>query len=187
MLWVEKPPYPARPEEWRSSSSPSVELEPSKPHSRSLFLLSMARLHHRLSSALASQCLLRPSPLPLSARLTLPFHSQPRPPPHPHGRSVPSFLAAASRYYASYISRRRRSWSARPMLARRRRARRKAPGELSVQIGIEEALPHDPVILVMTSARYFRSLDLLNYQLVSNCEWLCRVLQKHFERMLGRQ
>lgn len=33
------------------------------------------------------------------------------------------------------------------MLARRRRARRKGPGELSVQIGIEEALPDDPLIL----------------------------------------
>uniref|UniRef100_A0A453D490 Uncharacterized protein n=1 Tax=Aegilops tauschii subsp. strangulata TaxID=200361 RepID=A0A453D490_AEGTS len=37
--------------------------------------------------------------------------------------------------------------SARPMYPRRRRARRKGPAELSVQIGIEEALPDDPLIL----------------------------------------
>jgi hypothetical protein len=39
------------------------------------------------------------------------------------------------------------------MLLRRRRARRKGPGELSVQIGIEEALPDDPLILVIHSFR----------------------------------
>ncbi|KAI5021925.1 hypothetical protein ZWY2020_058655 [Hordeum vulgare] len=33
------------------------------------------------------------------------------------------------------------------MFPKRRRARRKGPGELSMQIGIEEALPDDPLIL----------------------------------------
>ncbi|KAF7018784.1 hypothetical protein CFC21_032033 [Triticum aestivum] len=110
----------------------------------------MARLHHLLSRALASNHLLRPSPPPFSARPTLPLHSQPPPPPpppHPHGRSPPHFLAAASRHYASSMSRPRRRGSAQPMYPRRRRARRKGPAELSVQIGIEEALPDDPLIL----------------------------------------
>jgi hypothetical protein len=39
------------------------------------------------------------------------------------------------------------------MLPRRRRARRKGPSELSVQIGIEEALPDDPLILVIITFR----------------------------------
>ncbi|VAH52637.1 unnamed protein product [Triticum turgidum subsp. durum] len=109
----------------------------------------MARLHHLLSRALASNHLLRSPPLPFSARPTLPLHSQPppAPPPHPHGRSPPPFLAAASRHYASSLSRRRRRGMAPPMFPRRRRARLKGPAELSVQIGIEEALPDDPLIL----------------------------------------
>ncbi|XP_044968106.1 endoribonuclease YBEY, chloroplastic-like isoform X2 [Hordeum vulgare subsp. vulgare] len=107
----------------------------------------MARLHHLLSRALASNHLLRPPPLPFSARPTLPLHPQPPPPPHPHGRSPPPFPSAASRHYASSIPRRRRRGSAPTMFPRRRRARRKGPGELSVQIGIEEALPDDPLIL----------------------------------------
>ncbi|XP_047076730.1 endoribonuclease YBEY, chloroplastic-like [Lolium rigidum] len=113
----------------------------------------MARLHHLLARALASHHLLRPSPLPFSARPTLPLHSPPPPPhPHPHTRSPPPFPAAASRYYGSSASRRRRRGSAPPMLPRRRRARRKGPSELSVQIGIEEALPDDPLILSIAEA-----------------------------------
>uniref|UniRef100_A0A8R7TTJ0 Uncharacterized protein n=1 Tax=Triticum urartu TaxID=4572 RepID=A0A8R7TTJ0_TRIUA len=111
--------------------------------------ISMARLHHVLSRALSSQCLIRPSPPPSSARPTLPLHSQP---PRPHGRSLPPFLAAASRYYASSISRRRRRGSAPPMLPRRRTAGRKGPIELNVQIGIEEALPDDPLVLSIAEA-----------------------------------
>uniref|UniRef100_A0A8R7TMK6 Uncharacterized protein n=1 Tax=Triticum urartu TaxID=4572 RepID=A0A8R7TMK6_TRIUA len=109
----------------------------------------MARLHRLLSRALASNHLLRPSPAPFSARPTLPLHSQPPAPPrpHPHGRSPPPFLAAASRHYASPISRRRRRGSLPSMFPRRRRARLKGPAELSVQIGIEEALPDDPLVL----------------------------------------
>uniref|UniRef100_A0ACD5ZP75 Uncharacterized protein n=1 Tax=Avena sativa TaxID=4498 RepID=A0ACD5ZP75_AVESA len=104
----------------------------------------MARLHHLLSRALASHHLLRPSPFPLSARPTLPLHS---PPSHSRSQGPPPFLAAASRYYASSVSGRRRRRSPPPMLLRRRRTRRKGPSELSVQIGIEEALPDDPLIL----------------------------------------
>ncbi|KAM0896779.1 hypothetical protein ACQ4PT_022993 [Festuca glaucescens] len=108
----------------------------------------MARFHHLLSRALASHHLIRPSPRPFSARPTLPLQSPPPPPhPHPHIRSPHPFLPAASRYYGSSVSGRRRRGSAPPMLLRRRRARRKGPGELSVQIGIEEALPDDPLVL----------------------------------------
>ncbi|KAG2657187.1 endoribonuclease YBEY, chloroplastic-like isoform X6 [Panicum virgatum] len=111
----------------------------------------MARLHLLLSRALASHHLLpcstasglRPTP-----RRPIPPHS---PPPFspPHGHTLPPFAAAASRQYAASSFRIRRS-SAPPMLLRRRKARRptrKAPGELIVQIGIEEDLPDDPEIL----------------------------------------
>ncbi|XP_039788820.1 endoribonuclease YBEY, chloroplastic-like isoform X3 [Panicum virgatum] len=111
----------------------------------------MARLHLLLSRALASHHLLpcttasglRPTP-----RRPLPPHS---PPPFspPHGHTLPPFAAAASRQYAASSFRIRRP-SAPPMLLRRRKARRptrKAPGELIVQIGIEEDIPDDPEIL----------------------------------------
>ncbi|OEL16029.1 hypothetical protein BAE44_0022954 [Dichanthelium oligosanthes] len=113
----------------------------------------MARFHHLLSRALASHHLLtstatsslRPTP-----RGPLPLHS---PPPFspPHGRTLLPFVSAASRQYAASSFRRRRS-SPPPMLLRRRRRRarrptRKSPGELIVQIGIEEELPDDPVIM----------------------------------------
>ncbi|KQJ94117.1 hypothetical protein BRADI_3g08610v3 [Brachypodium distachyon] len=109
----------------------------------------MARLHHNLFRALASHHLLLPHRLPLSARPAPLLHSPPQPPSHPHGHIPPPFLVTASRYYAASTSGRRRRGSPPPMLLRRRRARptRKGPGELSVQIGIEEALPDDPLIL----------------------------------------
>ncbi|PUZ74764.1 hypothetical protein GQ55_1G091400 [Panicum hallii var. hallii] len=111
----------------------------------------MARLHLLLSRALASHHLLssttasslRPTP-----RRPLPPHT---PPPFspPHGRTLPPFAAAASRQHSASSFRIRRS-SASPMLLKRRKARRpmrKGPGELIVQIGIEEDLPDDPEIL----------------------------------------
>ncbi|CAN6237609.1 unnamed protein product [Urochloa humidicola] len=112
----------------------------------------MVRLHHLLSRALASHHLL-PSTATASLRPTprrpLPLHSAPPFSP-PHGRALlPFVVAAASRQYAASSFRRRRS-SSPPMLLRRRRARRptrKGPGELIVQIGIEEDLPDDPEIL----------------------------------------
>ncbi|KAL6629359.1 hypothetical protein ACP70R_029124 [Stipagrostis hirtigluma subsp. patula] len=112
----------------------------------------MARLHHVLSRALASHHLLLPSP----TACTLRSHSfrtsppPPTPPPPANGRSLLPFLSATSRRYASSTPGRRRRASPPPFLLRRRRARRparKGPGELSVQIGIEEALPDDPEIL----------------------------------------
>ncbi|KAF0934205.1 hypothetical protein E2562_023460 [Oryza meyeriana var. granulata] len=112
----------------------------------------MARLYYLLSRALT--CSLRPAMLPLSSRTrtTRPLHSPLRPPP-PRGRSMPSSLATASWHYVSSTPERRRR--ALPMLLRRRRARRpsrKGPSELSVQIGIEEALPDDPSILSIAEA-----------------------------------
>ncbi|XP_062223682.1 endoribonuclease YBEY, chloroplastic-like isoform X2 [Phragmites australis] len=119
----------------------------------------MARLHHFLSRALTSHhglppspttSTLRPHPLRTSARPPLPPLSPPHSSP-PYGRTLlPFVLAATSRHYASSTPGRRRRSSSPPMLLRRRRARRptrKGPGELSVQIGIEEALPDDPEIL----------------------------------------
>ncbi|CAN6230921.1 unnamed protein product [Urochloa humidicola] len=112
----------------------------------------MARPHHLLSRALASHHLLPPpttSGLRPNPRRPLPLHS---PPPFspPHGRALlPFVVATAPRQYAASSFRRRRS-SSPPMLLRRRRARRpmrKGPGELIVQIGIEEDLPDDPEIL----------------------------------------
>ncbi|TKW37148.1 hypothetical protein SEVIR_1G030800v4 [Setaria viridis] len=116
----------------------------------------MARRHHLLSRALASHHLL-PSPATSSLRPTprrpLPLHS---PPPFspPHGPALLPFVAAASRQYAASSFRRRRS-SPPPMLLRRRRARRptrKGPGELIVQIGIEEDLPDDPETMSIAEA-----------------------------------
>ncbi|GJM90652.1 hypothetical protein PR202_ga06953 [Eleusine coracana subsp. coracana] len=119
----------------------------------------MARLHYLVSRALASQHVPLPSPTTSSLRPT------PRPPLSPlspptssplHGRTLlPFAVAATSRKYASATFRRRRRASSPPMLLRRRRARRptrKGPGELSVQIGIEEDLPDDPEILVIASS-----------------------------------
>ncbi|GJN19383.1 hypothetical protein PR202_gb06656 [Eleusine coracana subsp. coracana] len=118
----------------------------------------MARLQHLVSRALASQQLLLPSPTTSSLRLT------PRPPIPPlspppssplYGRTLLPFSVASSRKYASANFGRRRRASSPPMLLRRRRARRptrKGPGELSVQIGIEEDLPDDPEILVIASS-----------------------------------
>ncbi|KAF8670490.1 hypothetical protein HU200_050506 [Digitaria exilis] len=111
----------------------------------------MARPHHLLSRLVASHRLLHSTTAPSlrpTARRPLPLHS---PPPFspPHCRTLLPFVAVASRQYAASSFRRRRS-SPPPMLLRRRRARRptrKGPGELIVQIGIEEALPDDPEIL----------------------------------------
>uniref|UniRef100_A0A0D9VDZ1 Uncharacterized protein n=1 Tax=Leersia perrieri TaxID=77586 RepID=A0A0D9VDZ1_9ORYZ len=114
----------------------------------------MARLHHLLPRALASHhhllllpsppsSCLRPSLLPSPSSRTPP----PRPPPpRPHGRrSMLPSLAAGPRHYAS-------SRRASPMLRRRRAALRKGPRELNVQIGIEEALPDDPIVLSIAEA-----------------------------------
>ncbi|KAL6888939.1 hypothetical protein ACP4OV_009965 [Aristida adscensionis] len=123
-------------------------------------LLPMARLHRVLCRALASPHLhllspspttstLRPHPFRTAARPPLPVHSPPPPLPSPaHGRSL--LPSPAASYASSAPGRRRRRAPLPPMLLRRRRARRparKGPGELSVQIGIEEALPDDPEIL----------------------------------------
>nr|CAB3449391.1 unnamed protein product [Digitaria exilis] len=111
----------------------------------------MARPHHLLSRVVASHRLLHSTTAPSlrpTARRPLPLHS---PPPFspPHCRTLLPFVAAAPRQYAASSFRRRRS-SPPPVLLRRRKARRptrKGPGELIVQIGIEEALPDDPEIL----------------------------------------
>ncbi|XP_066329824.1 endoribonuclease YBEY, chloroplastic-like isoform X3 [Miscanthus floridulus] len=110
----------------------------------------MVRLHQLLSRALASHQILpsTTSSVRSTPRLLLPLRSLPPAPP-PHGRTLLPIIVAASRQYASSTFGRRRRSSRPPMLLRRKRARRprKGPGELSVQIGIEEALPYDPEIL----------------------------------------
>ncbi|WVZ77247.1 hypothetical protein U9M48_025134 [Paspalum notatum var. saurae] len=114
----------------------------------------MARLHQLLCRALASHQLLPWSTVTSSVRPTprpcLPLRSPPHSPSPPCGRTLLLFVAAASRQYATSASGRRRRSSSPPMLLRRRRARRprrKGLSELSVQIGIEEALPDDPEIM----------------------------------------
>lgn len=127
----------------------------------------MARLHHLVSRALASQHLLLPYPTASSLRPLAPRPPIPplSPPPSSllRGRTLIPFSVAASRKYASSTFGRRRRASSPPMLlrGRRRRARRptrKGPGELSVQIGIEEDLPDDPEILVISSVPMFHCL-----------------------------
>jgi hypothetical protein len=129
-------------------------------------LLPMARLHYLVSRVLASHHLLLPFPSTSSLR---PIRRPPIPPLSPqlpspsplHGRALIPVGFAASRKYASSTFGQRRRASSPPMLLRRRRTRRptrKAPGQLSVQIGIEEALPDDPEILVRASVLLLHSL-----------------------------
>ncbi|XP_066321548.1 endoribonuclease YBEY, chloroplastic-like isoform X2 [Miscanthus floridulus] len=111
----------------------------------------MVRLHQLLSRALASHQILpsTTSSVRSTPRLLLPLRSPP-PAPAPHGRTLLPIIVSASRQYASSTFGRRKRSSRPPMLLGRKRARRptrKGPGELSVQIGIEEALPDDPEIL----------------------------------------
>ncbi|XP_020394094.1 endoribonuclease YBEY, chloroplastic isoform X2 [Zea mays] len=111
----------------------------------------MVRLHQLLSRTLASHQILASatSSVRSTPRLLLPLRLPPPAPP-PHGRTLLPIIVAASRQYASSTFGRRGRSTRPPMLLRRKRARsptRKGPGELRVQIGIEEALPDDPGIL----------------------------------------
>ncbi|PWZ04269.1 Endoribonuclease YbeY [Zea mays] len=111
----------------------------------------MVRLHQLLSRTLASHQILpsATSSVRSTPRLLLPLRLPPPAPP-PHGRTLLPIIVAASRQYASSTFGMRRRSTRPPMLLRRKRARsptRKGPGELRVQIGIEEALPDDPGIL----------------------------------------
>jgi hypothetical protein len=139
----------------QSSSAKISRTSRSRPHHANLLLLSMVRLHQLLSRTLASHQILpsATSSVRSTPRLLLPLRLPPPAPP-PHGRTLLPIIVAASRQYASSTFGRRGRSTRPPMLLRRKRARsptRKGPGELRVQIGIEEALPDDPGILVIAS------------------------------------